>query len=1110
MSALAVHTSHRLEDLCTALAGRLRQDPLPPLHDETIVVPTRGLARWLELQLAERHGIAAGLRFPFPGAFLAQLVQPTRAGERDAFGADVLHLRLFRLLGDAAFASRLGLAASYCQDDPDGRKRFQLAERLAAAFDDYQLYRGDLLARAGRGDDLADAGPHGPWQAALWRALLTDAGLLLPATGRRKGKPRPEPATPLLFPELAAGDASPGLLAAHRLDSLRALLDDGERAAAVLPPRVSVFGAGALPPAFLEVLQRMARQVPVHLYVPQPTPHWFGDQRPKDHAGGNALLARFGTLAREFADQLAALEENAHVPCERIDLAEPPDPDDAAPSLLACVQQDIAAVFDRAADPAQRFHLDDGDDSLRVHDCHSPQRELEVVRDQILAAFAADPHLAPHEVMVLVPDITTYAPYAEAVFGPVREHLPFQVADRDPASELPLCASLLAVLELAQERLLVFDVLHLCEQPALLRRFGLSASDLPTLRHWCERAGIRWGLDGAARQRQFQLPEFEENSWSQGLQRMLLGTATGPSEALVLGMLPTADVTSGRDELLQRFLGFLRTLFAHLPALQRPHAPEQWADQLDALVAALYLPGDGEDEQALQRLQRATADLRALAAAAALREPLAPIVLRDWLRGHLQGSASGRGFLTGTVTVAAMQPMRTVPVRLLFVCGLSDQAFPRRDQPTPFDLMARERRAGDRNVRLDDRQLFLDALLAAREKLHLTYVGRSQKDESPCAPSVVIAELLDHVDRTCVGAPGEARDRVLVRHPLQPWSRRYRTGGDPRLFTYARGDAPGTPGEPLPAPPFVAAPVEPPAELLPPELPFQRLSDFWYHPCRFHLREVLRVRFPRRADEEQETEPFAIGPLDRWQLQDPAVRAAQRGDPPPADVLAAARATGKLPVGGLGTFAFAPVQAETAAFLRRIEEFPGEQRRLLRVRVGDVVVHGEIEGLGADYAVRARIARLKPKDRMRAWVQHVWMSAARAQGADDLPQRTRVFARDQDVLLLPIDGQRATELLQLLVDGYRFGLTTPLPLFEKSSWKFAEQLHKRPDEDEARRRALSEWAPNTGDHGGPNDSEDDAIELCLRGRDALALPEFAEWARAVWLPYHEFSREGKA
>lgn len=1114
---IVLHTSYRLEDLARSLAESLRDDPLPPLVAETIVVPTQGLARWLELQLAEAHGIAAGLEFPFPGAFLGGLLQANRSADGDLFARDVLHLRLFRLLGEASLAAELGPAAGYCEGDPDGRKRFQLAGHLAAAFDDYQLYRGDLLAAAGGGADLAAEGPHGPWQAALWRALLRDAGLAPAEAPRpRRKRARRDDNTPLLFPQLAevapAGDGNPGLVAAHRLDALRALLADPVRARASLPPRLAVFGAVSLPPAFLELLEQIAQHVPVHLFVPQPTAHYFGDVRPRQHEGANALLARFGTLAREFADQLFELEENAGVPFEHRELATPPDPDAPAPSLLACLQRDIAAVFDRNESGA-RWRLRADDASLRVHDCHSPQRELEVVRDQILAAFAEDPTLQPHEVLVLVPDITVYAPYAEAVLGPERRHLPFQVADRDPASELPLCASLLAVLELALDRLMVFDVLHLCELPALLRRFSLFASELPTLRHWCERASIRWGLDGAARARQFQMPAFEENSWRQGLERLLLGVATGPVDALVLGRLPAADATSGRDDLLQRFLTFLNTLFDLLPALQRAHAPSAWADHLDALLAALYAPDSAEDEQAMQRLQRATADLRRLAKQARLDEPWSPIVLRDWLRQSLRQSGAGRGFLTGRVTVAAMQPMRTVPVRHLFLCGMSDQGFPRRDQPQPFDLMAQQRRAGDRSVRLDDRQLFLEALLAARERLHLCFVGRSQKDDSPCAPSIVLAELLDHVDRTCDTDGGtRPRDLVLVRHPLQPWSHRYRTGEDARLFTYARTADGGAAAALVPQAPFAAVPVAAPAELLPAELPFDRLFEFWKHPCRFHLQHVLRLRVRRDDDDDLDTEPFTVGTLDRWKLQDGAVRAAQRGDTPPRDPLAAARATGLLPVGGLGAFAFADVDAETDAFLVRVRAHDAGRRATLRVQVGDITLHGDLDGIGPQFAVAARIARLKPKDRLRGWIRHLLLAAARGQGHAGLPVRSVVLGKDRTLELQALEPEQAVSLLHLLVDGFRQGLESPLPFFERSSHEYATKIQKE-SAATALRAARKEWEPGYSDFPGGrslHDSEDEAIALAMRGQDALGLPAFAAWASAVWTPFLRFAKEHKA
>jgi exodeoxyribonuclease V gamma subunit len=1104
MPGIVVHTSHRLEDLAAALAGRLHDDPLPPLASETIVVPTRGLARWLELALAERHGIAAGYEFPFPGAFLARL--GARSSGPDLFAKDVLRLRLFRLLGDARRSDELGLAAAYCADDADGQKRWQLAERLAQVFDDYQLYRDDLLRRAAAGDELGDQGPHGPWQSRLWRALLQDAGLAAAAPPKR----RRGDATPLLFPDLDA--PAVGLDAAHRLDGLRTLLAEPARARAVLPPRLSVFGAGSLPPAFVELLQQIGRQVPVHLYVPVPTPHWFGDAKPRDHAGSNPLLARLGTLAREFQDRLVGLEDDGGG--ERIDLTPAPDPHERAPTLLACLQRDIAAVFDRTEAAAEKHPLRADDDSLRIHDCHSPLRELEVVRDQVLDAFARDSRLQPHEILVLVPDIATYAPYAEAVFGPVRDHVPFQVADRNPAHELPLGAALLQVLQLAGDRLAVYDVLHLGENASVLRRFGLAANELPTLRHWCRRAGIRWGLDGASRARRFRVPPFEANSWQQGLDRMLLGLAAGPVDDLVLGALPAADATTGRDDLLQRFFAFVRTLFAHLPGLQTPLPPAVWADRLDALLAALFDPATPDDEQALQRLQGATADLRTQAAAAKLTEPLAPPVLRDWLVARLQETASGRGFFGGAMTIAALQPMRTVPARHLFVCGLADASFPRRDQPAPFDLVQQQRRPGDRSVRLDDRQLFLDVLLAARERLHLCWVGHSQKDDSECAPSVVLAELLDWVARAC--AAPDAKARIVVRHPLQPWSRRYLDRRDPRLFTYGHGPAAAVPPATDDGLCFVTGSVdgtpEPSVLVQPEQLDFTRLLEFWRHPSRTFLTQTLRLRLPRTESDEPETEPFVLSPLDRWRLLAPLATRVLRGDTSSADPLAAARATGLLPVGGRGALAYHAAADRLDDFVRRMQELPHPGTALLQVQIGGTLVVGTVDGLGPDFAVRGRLSNLKNKYRLQTWLEHLLLAAARATHPTPLPTRTCYVARDKTLQIGEIAPETATAHLAELLALHRQGLRQPLPFYEHSSYAYADGLRQKdrkskPSPESALRAARGAWEPDQTDNRFGSDLDDVSIALCARGADPLAEPSFAELACRVWNPFLTLARE---
>ena len=1096
----------------------LTAEPLPPLQSETILVPGQGIARWLQLRLAERCGIAAGLRLPFFGAFLQELASAGHRQGPDLFGTSVLVWRLWRLLGATTLREELGAAGTYCHDDPDGQKRFQLCRRLAACFDDYQLYRDDVLLAFANGDDKKELGPHAGWQAHLWRALLQDAGFAVGGTGPRARRPRPKGGeSAWLFPELAppsrgASTSTDAAVAgpAHRIEHLRRLLRDPVAARAILPSRLSVFGAGTLPPAFVQLLQQMAAHVPVHLYVPQPTAHYVGDLRSKGRrVGDHTLLARLGTEAREFADLLVDLETSAAgaPPLQRCDLGLASTR--APMSLLHCLQQDIVAAFDRGAGTNERFAIDPDDDSLRVHDCHSQKRELEVVRDQILAAFADDDALRPHDVLVLVPDIDRYAPYAHAVFGPVKDHLPFHVADRNPKSELPICAALLEVLQLGCTRLHAFDVLHLLEEPAVQRRFQLVAADLPVLRHLCDRAGIRWGVDGAWRAARFAVPPFDDNAWLPGLQRLLLGAMTGPVDELVAGRLPVGDVTEGRTDLLVRFVTFVHTLFRSLEPLHEAHALDTWALLLDGLVRELFAPQGGDDDNAIAMLRLTTARLRQEQALARHTERLSPSVFRDWLTIALQQSSGSRGFLGGAVTVAAMLPMRTVPVRCLFVCGLDDTSFPRRDQPAPFDLIAAERRPGDRSRRLDDRQMFLDVLLAARDRLHLTFVGHSAKDNAACTPSVVLTELLDHVDRTCVAPAGwkTPSDFVRVPHPLQPWSRRYRDGADPRLFTFARHAGAGAAAVAVERPWFAPGQtISTAAETE--EIPLDVLVEFWWHPCRFFLQHSLRVRVRRDDDREDETEPFTLHGLDKYQLQDGAVRRVLRGEPSARDPQALAAATGRLPVGAQGTAAFAALDAETQQFLHAAADHGAVANRLLRARGAGFTIVGDVEGLGAAEMFRIRCANLKPKDKLRAWILHLVVAAARAQGEPLLPLQTRILAKDATCVIAELNADFVASQLAWLVLHYRRGLQAPLLFFEKSSHTYGEALYEGKHHAEALRAARRQWAPDTNqEHRSPNDSEDAHIQLCMRGRDPLAEEEFAKLAEFLWAPACSYLRE---
>jgi exodeoxyribonuclease V gamma subunit len=1107
---LRVVTGHRLEELFEALCADLAHDPLPPLATETVLVPGQGIGRWLQLQLADRFGIAAGYRLPFVSSWLTNLGEATDAV--DPFRRDVLVLRILRVLessgGRHEAEHPFGPAAAYIADDPTGQKRLQLAERLAATFESYQLSRPELLRAFAAGDERAGLGAHAPWQSRLWRALLEDAGLRLerPRPTRRR-----EDKTGLLFAEpLAPREPR----TAVRLDRLAGQLED-EAFRTKLPVRLAIFGVATLPPPVLGLLQKLARHRPVNLYVPQPTPHFVGHLRSRgDARGDNLLLSRWGQESREFADLLLELEpataDDAPVEHHSLDADGPPT--DPPKHLLACVQRDLVEAADRRTDEADAFVVRRDDDSLRIHDCHSPRRELEIVRDQIFAAFAHDPSLEPRDVLVLVPDIDAYAPIAAAVFGPVADHVPFHIADRSPARELPLCRALLRVLELERDRVQRDDVLHLLDVRAVQQRFGIAANEVEPLRRLVDAAAIRWGLDGQHRSQRYGLPADDANAWLPGLDRLVLGTLTGPADDLCRGILPVADVTDSRRDLLRRFLVFTDALFAAVAGLRDERPFVRWAEALEATIAALFATTHPEDEHAARQLRQALANLRTTAAAAAHEAPVTLPALRDWLRDALAQGAGAHGFLGGAVTIAAMRPMRAVPVRCLFVCGLDDTSFPRRDAESPFDLAAAERRPGDRSQRLDDRQLMLDLVLAARERLHLTFVGRSSKDNSTASPSQVLVDLCTHLEATCrLAGGGSLVDHLVVRHPLQAWSARY-DGDDARLFTFTRACLPPRAGL-APEAPFVPAePVLRPAPVGDTILPLESLLAFWNHPCRAFLRETLDLRVRDLDEHDPADEPFETDHLTRFLIMDELVERARQGQPLPRDPVRYLAASGRVPPSHWGNALLFDTVLEATQFLRAPGLVEPVRARAIDLVVAGVRILGELPEVGAEHMTCARITRLKPKTQLRAWILHLLLLRQARASNGGWPRTTHLYHRDGIATFTEVADDIVDAQLELLLRSYEQGLTRPLPWFEKASYECGERLHKKRDGAAALRSAMSFYHGSTRAQA-QADSADPDIALCMRGTDPFAdgeRSEFYRLATAIWPVVIGHRYEGRA
>ncbi len=92
--------------------------------------------------------------------------------------------RLMRLLPQLIEQPHFEPLRRFLTHDTDLRKRYQLSERLADLFDQYQVYRADWLEDWAEGrhqtrnvrGEIMPLAPANCWQAELWRALLLDVG----------------------------------------------------------------------------------------------------------------------------------------------------------------------------------------------------------------------------------------------------------------------------------------------------------------------------------------------------------------------------------------------------------------------------------------------------------------------------------------------------------------------------------------------------------------------------------------------------------------------------------------------------------------------------------------------------------------------------------------------------------------------------------------------------------------------------------------------------------------------------------------------------------------------------------------------------------------------
>lgn len=1067
------YSSDKLEKLAEKAAEFIAQAPLSPFDKETVIVQTDGMYRWLSMELAKHNGVFASAEFVKPDKLVDICEKIIDKGNAQAdetiFDKELslwTNLNVIDELRDDILASYIR------QSEPQNElRRFQIADGAADLFDQYAIYRQDMLAEWEKenGKTLTNS-PHEEWQRKLWLALNKKYASI-ENRYRRLAKLREDIGK-----------------------TVKPLNSDA-------PKRIICFGISLLPDYYIDLLGKLSEITDIHFFYITPCRYYWGDivsrkykaiiekkmnqrmiktgrQDDKDedlfhYEVGNELLSAFGKLGRDF---LYALY-NTDLNFSEGDFLS----DDSTPkTLLQSIQADIRNMNDRTnADEGKKYPLfdnfsfDENDSSIRFASCHSPMRETEALLDYLLGLFNDTAELLPKDIVVMCSDIGLYAPYIDAVFGTVLDDKIkmkklYSIADRPITKTGGIVPVFLRLLDLLESRFEASSVVALFESPAIRSKFNLTSDDCETVIEWIKDANIRWGIDSDFLEA-LDIPEYDAydaNTWQAGIDRMLSAYAILPEDNMLYNgsITPYKELQGGESQLLGCIAIFFRRLSLAARTAEKSKSPADWQIFFDELLETFFVNnGDSYFDLKLIRNQ-----LNVLAEAKEIcgfDKPLSFNTIKMFLQKRLDSVSNESNFLAGGLTFCSMKPLRSIPFKVICLLGMNDGAFPRRQPELPFDLMLANPRRGDRNVREGDKYLFLETIMSAREKLYVSYVGKNIKDNTDLLPSSAVIALKDYIDKAySTETEKEPSKKLTVEHPLQGFSPKYFDGKNEMLFSFRKDNLAAAQTTQTEKTADYSSSAQVPSELN--DVGLNELINFLKNTCKFFLKNKLNVDLDIDESPVADEESFQLKGLGAFNMKtDMLNRMFVNGEYFDEEKLKAEyKNAGLLPPGTVGNIVFNEQISSMRDMKQRIEKYIcddsgrplSEEIQELEIELnGKRILTGQMKLYGAGIDKKNVIYGsfgkddVKAKDRLVLWIHHL---AACAAGF--LCHSHFIGEREgTELSLKPVSKENAVNRLSEIVALYNEGGRRAVEFFPETSWAYymdtaTDKKDSLPDYDE--------------------------------------------------------------
>ena len=1058
MTGMFLYTGNKIEELSRRAAEIIGSDTTTtPFYKEIFLVQTKGMSVWLAMEMAKYGGIFANYEFinlnQLTGKLFFPLAETYKLG-KNPFEGDLKWIIMEELRSGLLEREEFLPLKKYVSDIKDSHyaelKLFQLSQKIADSYDQYQISRFDMIRKWNKNQLLYSeekSNGNEKWQMILWNRIIKK------------------------YDALNRYDITNDLLVA--LEQKDAVVRVRE-----ITKRLNIFGLSVIPPIYLELLKKLANYIEVNLFLLNPCREfWFDIESDRerarlrkrrnwklgaeieDHLGANnTLLANSGKTGKDFFTMLY----DCHFSGEEDLFVE----NQENLTVLKNIQNDILNLTQSVSKSTPH-----DDDSIKIISCHSKMREIEILYDNLLAEFDADDIITPRDIIVMAPDIAEYAPFIDAVFGVVSDEkmkIPYRVTDKNLQSESSIAECYLEIIEFLSGRFEISPLLTIMQNGSILKKAGLSVDDMELIAQWLKDTNVRWGIDAAFKKEVGSNGE-DWNTWSAGLDRMMSGYCMYSEDDQFVGnILPYLEIEGKSGIILGKFMDFFDLLKKYRELFKQSYFLSRWSDIFIEMLGDFF-QSDRETEKEITYIEKMFENLKSGSSREnqIICNPTVGFeVVKSYLSELMKEDNLESGFISGGVTFCSTKPMRSIPFRIICLLGMNDNAFPRKNVGSAIDLMNVEFRAGDRNPKNSDRYLFLETLLSARDKLYISYIGRSIKDNGKKMPSILVSELLDYIS---AGYKFEEDGKDICReivqeHPLQPFSRRYFDKKD-KLFSYSKENSvvftadTAKVAEQLPT-------EEKEDKAITAELPFAKLISFFKNPARYYITEILKARYPEPMEGGSDWENFDIDILSNYSITNDFLSKINEKKFANEREIEILRAKGVLPHGNVGRLKYKQIVTESEFFAKKLNKYisGGKLPQLsinkkIIINGVETILSGSIDDVYAAALVKFRpVKKEKAKDFIELWLNHLLLLILKE---NSYPEKSMFFAGETPVKKnCNIEFnyiENPEEKLEKLLAVYARGIKGFIPFHPELSKPFFDEYQKKQNLPASYNKALAVW-----------------------------------------------------